>query len=396
MDKIMEIIEQIWAIDLVRFIVFLLAAFIAAGIAKLLVTKVLKLIKVDKLFDKWGINDGPVGTSMNFVGRLVYLIVFLMFLPSALDALGLTSVSDPISGFVSSFVDYLPRIIAAVILVYVGIFVALIIGQIVKVLLGKTKIDALIEADGEEGKKVVLLSDIIVKIVMSVIILITIVQALTVLQIDAISGPALTIVDAIFGAIPSIILAAVVISVGLLVASIACGLLQNVLLAAGFDGIVAKVLPQLKVSATKIVVSIVKTLIIIFVVAQAVEVLNLAILTTVVTAVIGYLPLVIKSAVIAFVAFIGAGMIEGLILKSNPKMVTVAKIVKIAIYTLAAFMILSQLELAQNIVTIAFVVTLGAIAVAFALAFGLGGKDFAKKTLDKVDEKIEKLGDDNK
>jgi len=396
MDQIMEIIEQIWAIDLVRFIVFLLVAFIAAGIAKLLVTKVLKLIKVDKLFDKWGINDGPVGTSMNFVGRLVYLIVFLMFLPSALDALGLTSVSDPISGFVTSFVDYLPRIIAAVILVYVGIFVALIVGQIVKVLLGKTKIDALIEADDEEGKKVVLLSDIIVKIVMSVIILITIVQALTVLQIDAISGPALTIVDAIFGAIPSIILAAVVISVGLLVASIACGLLQNVLLAAGFDGIVAKVLPQLKVSATKIVVSIVKTLIIIFVVAQAVEVLNLAILTTVVTAVIGYLPLVIKSAVIAFVAFIGAGMIEGLILKSNPKMVTVAKIVKIAIYTLAAFMILSQLELAQNIVTIAFVVTLGAIAVAFALAFGLGGKDFAKKTLDKVDEKIEKLSDDNK
>lgn len=396
MDKIMRIIEQIWAVDLVRFIVYLLAAFLAAGIAKWLVTKVLKLIKVDKLFDKWGINDGPVGTSMTFVGRLVYLIVFLMFLPSALDALGLTSVSDPISGFVSSFVDYLPRIIAAVILMYVGIFVAMIVGQITKVLLGKTKIDALIPTEDEEGKKVVLLSDVIVKIVMSVIVLITIVQALTVLQIDAISGPALSIVDAIFGAIPSIILAAVVISVGLLVAGIACSLLQNVLLAAGFDGIVAKVLPQLKVSATKVVVSIVKALIIIFIVAQGVEVLNLAILTTVVTAVIGYLPLVIKSAVIAFVAFIGASMIEGLILKSNPKMTTVAKIVKIAIYTLAAFMILSQLELAQDIVTIAFVVTLGAIAVAFALAFGLGGKDFAKKTLDKVDEKIEKMGDENK
>lgn len=396
MDKIMGIIEQIWAIDLVRFIVYLLIAFIAAGIAKLLVVGLLKLIKVDKLFDKWGINDGPIGTSMNFVGRLVYLIVFLMFLPSALGALGLISVSDPISNFVSSFVEYLPRIIAAVILVYVGIFVAIIVGQITKVLLGKTKVDALIPTDDEEGKRVVLLSDVIVKIVMSVIILITIVQALTVLRIDAISGPALMIVESIFGAIPSIILAAVVISVGLLVTSIACGLLQNVLLAAGFDGIVAKVLPQLKASATKIVVAIVRTLIIIFVVAQGVEVLNLAILTTVVAAVIGYLPLVIKAAVIAFVAFVGAGMIEGLILKSNPKMVTVAKIVKIAIYTLAGFMILSQLELAQNIVTIAFVVTLGAIAVAFALAFGLGGKDFAKKTLDKVDDKIEKLGEDDK
>ena len=75
--------------------------------------------------------------------------------------------------------------------------------------------------------------------------------------------------------------------------------------------------------------------------------------------------------------------------------ILVGQIVKIAIYTLAGFMILFQLELAQNIVTIAFVVTLGAIAVAFALAFDLGGKDFAKKTLDKVDEKIEKM-DDNK
>ena len=53
-------------------------------------------------------------------------------------------------------------------------------------------------------------------------------------------------------------------------------------------------------------------------------------------------------------------------------------------------MILSQLEIASVIVNTAFIVTLSAIAVSFALAFGLGGKEFAKKTLDKVDEKLEK------
>ena len=53
-------------------------------------------------------------------------------------------------------------------------------------------------------------------------------------------------------------------------------------------------------------------------------------------------------------------------------------------------MILSQLEIASTIVNTAFIVTISAIAVSFALAFGLGGKDFAKKTLDKVDDKIEK------
>ena len=64
-----------------------------------------------------------------------------------------------------------------------------------------------------------------------------------------------------------------------------------------------------------------------------------------------------------------------------------AKLVKVAIFTLAGFMILSQLDIASSIVNTAFVVTLSAIAVAFALAFGLGGKDFAKKTLDKVENK---------
>ena len=67
----------------------------------------------------------------------------------------------------------------------------------------------------------------------------------------------------------------------------------------------------------------------------------------------------------------------------------------IDLVVLAGFMILSQLGIASQIVNTAFEIFLAAVAVAFALAFGLGGKDFAKKTLDKVDEKIEKM-DDNK
>lgn len=390
----MNVVESIWAIDLVRFIVYLLLAFVVAAVAKFITVKLLKLVKLDKLLDKWGVNEGQVGTSLSLVGKLVYIIVFLLFLPSALNALGLHEVSGPISSVVSQFVNYIPNLVAAGILIYVGIFIAIIIGQIVAVLLRKTKLDSLLKRR-DEDKAVVLLSDIIVKIVMAVIILITIVQALTVLNIDAVSGPALGIISQIFGAIPSIILAAVVISCGILVAGIACGLLTNVLLAVNFDSIVEKVIPQIKVSATKIVVNVVRTLIILFVVAQGIEVLGLTIFTTIVAAIVSYLPLVIKSAVIAFVAFVGASMLEGAILKGSAKNACLAKIVKIAVYVLAGFMILSQLELASTIVNTAFVVTLGAVAIAFALAFGLGGRDFAKKTLDKVDEKIENKDENN-
>ena len=389
MEKIMNVINQIWAIGLVRFIVYLAVAFLAAGLASWLVAKLLKLCNLDKKLDKWGVNDGALGTSMKFVGRLVYLVVFLLFLPNALEAIGITSVSTPIHGFASTFISYLPNIVAAVILVYVGVLIAQILGQVVLVLLRKTKLDNLIKRTDAEDKKAVLLSDILVKILMGVIILVTIAAALGVLGIEAISAPAAGIVNAIFGAIPSIILAVVVVAVGVFVASLACGLLYNVLVATDFDNVVLKVLPQLKVSATKVVVNLVRTIIIIFVAAQGVEALNLSILTMIVTALVSYLPLVIKAAVVLLVAFIGANLLENVIVKANPKYAGLAKIVKVGIFTVAGFMILSQLEIASTIVNTAFIVTISAVAVSFALAFGLGGKDFAKKTLDKVDGKLE-------
>lgn len=394
MEKVMNVLEQIWSISFVRFIVYLVLAFVVAGIAKFLTTRLLKLVKLDKKLDKWGVNEGQVGTSLNFVGKLVFIIVFLLFLPPALEALGVVTVSEPITGLVTTFISYLPRIIAAIILVYVGIFVAKIIGQIISVLLKKTKLDGIMKtADGETPK--VLLSDIIVKIVMTVIILITFVQAFSVLQISAISDPAMTIVNAIFGAIPSILFAAVIIACGVLIAKIACGLLGNVLAVVNFDGKVAKILPRLKYSATRIVVTVVQYIIIFFVVAQGIEVLNLGILTTVATAIIAYLPMVIKALVIAFVAYLGASLLEGFVLKTSPNAVSVMRIAKIGIYALAGVMIFSQLDIAPIIVNAAFIIVLAAVAVAFALAFGLGGKDFAQKTLNKVDEKMEKCKEDD-
>ena len=52
-------------------------------------------------------------------------------------------------------------------------------------------------------------------------------------------------------------------------------------------------------------------------------------------------------------------------------------------------MVLEQLQIAQTIVNTAFVIVLGSAGVAVALAFGLGGRDFAAKQLDKANQAIE-------
>ena len=56
---------------------------------------------------------------------------------------------------------------------------------------------------------------------------------------------------------------------------------------------------------------------------------------------------------------------------------------------LAVFMALTQLGIATSIVSSAFILILGGLALAFGLAFGLGGKEFARKNLEKFDQTIE-------
>ena len=240
-------------------------------------------------------------------------------------------------------------------------------------------------ANGKETT--ILLSVIIGRIVYAVVITLAVVQALTILKIDTISTPALAIINAVFGAIPNLLLAAVIVAVGLLVATVVCNLLGNILIGINLDGLVAKVLPGVKIkfSATKIVVNVVRVLIMLLIVAQGIEVLGLAMLTNIMAAVIAYLPAIFKALLLVAAAYFGANLLESFLVKNMPEAKKIAKILKALIYVLAGFMVLNQLDFATYIVNTAFTLILVAIAVAFAIAFGIGGKDFAKKTLDKVD-----------
>lgn len=379
-------LRNIWAIGLLRFVVFVVLAFVAAKVVSSLVTKLLKKLKLDEKLDKWGINEGTIGTSLKFVEKLVYLVVFLAFLPSALEAIGVGSIASPISRFVSVFVEYLPNILAALVLVYVGVLIARILGQVVSVLLKKTKLDNLMKKAGVEGQKPVLLSDILTKILVGFVTLVAIVAALSVLNIPVISEPVIRIINSIFAAIPNIVLAVVVAAVGMLVANLACGLLHNVLTAVGFDAVVGKFLPGLKTSAAKALVNVVKAFLVIFIAAQSIQALNLPVFAGIAAELIAWLPILVKAALILLAAFVGANLLEGVLAKTCAK---AAKAAKVVVFTVAGVMILSQLGIAAAIVEKVFVLIVAAFAVAFALAFGLGGKEYAKKLLEKAEAKKE-------
>ena len=79
--------------DIIIAIIILVVAFYVAKFAKKLVVKLLKSVKAEAFLSKLGIKDTVTNSSIEFVGKLVYFVVFLLFLPGALDKLDLSKVT---------------------------------------------------------------------------------------------------------------------------------------------------------------------------------------------------------------------------------------------------------------------------------------------------------------
>ncbi len=116
-------------------------------------------------------------------------------------------------------------------------------------------------------------------------------------------------------------------------------------------------------------------------------------------AVISYLPHVLAAAVIFGAALLFANWVRGRMLETGgtgmpggtaSQRPLVAGAIRAGILALGAFMALRELQIAEEIVTLAFSLTLGAIALASALAFGLGSRDVAGRVTRRWYE--ERLG----
>ncbi|MDY5974516.1 MAG: hypothetical protein SPJ10_06490, partial [Streptococcus hyovaginalis] len=138
-----------------------------------------------------------------------------------------------------------------------------------------------------------------------------------------------------------------------------------------------------------VLANMVSAIILVFFFVQALATLNLSVLNTIGLAVIAYLPAVISSLAILGLAIVLGNVLAGFIAKSTSSK-ALGEVVRYGLIALAIFMALDQLNIAQTIVQTTFTIILGAVAVAFALAFGLGGKAFAARQLEKLENFLNK------
>ncbi|MDQ3480090.1 MAG: transporter, partial [Actinomycetota bacterium] len=117
----------------------------------------------------------------------------------------------------------------------------------------------------------------------------------------------------------------------------------------------------------------------------AISALQIPALTGFMAQVLAYLPNVIAGILIFLVAAVIAGAVAGAVARfmgDTPTGKIVATTVPALVMVIAMFMILTQLKIAPEIVQIAFAATMGALALALALAFGLGGRTVAERMLE--------------
>jgi len=134
------------------------------------------------------------------------------------------------------------------------------------------------------------------------------------------------------------------------------------------------------VNPIRVIANLVFWLMMFAVIVLASNALGLQSLADVFSELVSYIPSVIAAVVIIIVGIVLGGFVGGLILASAGALhggTALARIGRGGVILLAIFMALQQLNVATEIVTTAFAILFGAVALALALAFGLGNRDLA-------------------
>ena len=423
---------------------FLLAiAWVVATIVKTIVTRGLGALNIEQRLGLSSSNTGDFSLT-NTLGNALYWFIFLLFLPAILNALQLNGTLEPVQGMLNEILALLPNILGAVIIAAVFWFVATIVKRIVTNLLAATGVDNIGRKFGlgrTAGSQS--LSSIIGTIVFVLILIPGIISALEQLQIQAISEPATEMLNQVLDFIPKLFAAGLVLAFFYVAGQFVSEFVSNILSNVGFNNLfdwlgissttrgtdvttpgapfgetpdygvptdpdttvigatgtdpvgmgtsefgtdqptMIQTEPTMgKKSPSELVGLICLVAIMLVATLTAVDILGIPALEDVFRVILAIAGQVLIGIVVFGIGLYLANLAFNLILSSGTSQSRLlAQSARVAIITLVGAMALNRMGIAPNIVNLAFGLILGGIAVAIALAFGLGGREVAREEL---------------
>ena len=192
---------------------------------------------------------------------------------------------------------------------------------------------------------------------------------------------------AIVAFLPSLLAAIVILLVGWLVAKLLEKATDAVLERLKFDAALERggVRAALQRTGTRLdpsslVARLVFWTVMLVAILMAANALGLTAVATMFDRIVAFIPNVIVAVLIVVLGMLIGEFVKDLIAATMGSIggaMVLARVAKGAIVTLAVFMALDQVNIAENIVVTAFTLLLGAFALAVGLAFGLGNRELA-------------------
>ena len=382
----------------------LLGAVLLVALAWVVATVARKTVSIAA--DRWRLDEkvvGEAGLEKDAVPELgrtlgdgIYWLVFLLFLPIVLGTLNLGGLLSPVQAMMDRLLTFVPNILAAGLILAAGWLIARIVQRIVTNLLAAVGIDGL-------GEKIGLgtalgtrkLSGLVGLVVYVFILFNVILSSLNALALEAVTRPASQMLGQVLEAIPRLFAASVLLALAFFVGRLVAQLLVGVLAGAGFDSVLDKL--GLAIGSTTssgerpsgkqpsdLAGTVLLVIIMLFASIEAAGLLgfaNLAVLLASLLEFTGQLALgLVVFGVGLFLANFAATTIRA---SANPQAGLLAIAARVGILVLSTAIALSQMGIANKIIELAFGLLLGSLAVAAAIAFGLGGRDVAAKQIEE-------------
>lgn len=376
--------NQDLAIDLVsqfgKAIAILVVTWVLAKAAKWAFAK---LVDTVPLLQRGTSGGQSVGTS---IGKIVSLFIWLFGLLAILQVFELDGVAGPINTLLDNIMNVIPNLIGAGILLFVGLMIAGIVRDIAVTALQTLDLDKWANKGGIDNVTGTSAITSTIGTVIYVLIAIPVsIGALGILNIASISGPATDMLGMILAAIPNIIAAGILLGIGYVISKFAVGILTDLLSGLGIDrSVEATGLLPATTSASSVIARIVQIAIIMFFAIAATKMLGFPELTSIINKILELGGSVVFGAVIIGVGFLIANLVSSFVAGASESS-TASTVVRYATMLVFTFMGLSFMEVGDEIVTMAFGSLVIGASVAGALAFGLGGRDWAARKLEEVD-----------
>ena len=401
-------------------IVIVLVTWVVALLVKWAISKLVTKVPV---LQREGADGQAVGQSIGTVGSL---LVWLFGLVAVLQVFTLESVLSPIQGLLQTIMEYLPNVIGAIFVFFIGFVIARIAKQLIEAAVGMINFGALAAkvksadptrpgaatapaaaagATATAGENVsapgtaptsahsaptgsARVASVLANITFGVILIFVTIAALQVLGISAISNPAEQMLTLLLGAIPSIIAAVLILGIGYLIAKIVGTILESTLRGLGTDKAIAGLgITSAGTSPSVILTRVAQVAVMVFFAIMAAQALDFPQVSLILNEVLS-----LGGRVLFGGAIIAAGFLIAKILAGAVGGGTATTVVRYATIVLFAAMGLKFMGIADSIITLAFGSLVVGGALAAALAFGLGGRDAAARKLARVEASREGQG----